>query len=152
MTLNAEILTQTLYDQDYYLWLQTTIEQLRNSHFSALDRENLIEELESMGKSDKRALKSLLTRLLEHLFKLVYWTSERNYNANKWKSEITAFRKQINDLLKDSPSLKPYLAEIIDDCFLDAREIVSHLINQEIPHNKIATIEQLLNKDWFPEL
>ncbi len=57
-----------------------------------------------MALSDRRAISSLLTRLFEHLLKLVYWlvywNDERDYNANKWKSEITAFRVQIQKLLK----------------------------------------------------
>lgn len=73
MTVKTLQSTQALYEQDYHLWLQTTIEQLRQSQFSLVDWENLIEELESMGRSDKRAMINLLTRLLEHLLKLAYW-------------------------------------------------------------------------------
>lgn len=65
--------TQTLYDQDYNLWLQKTIKQLRSRQVENLDCEHLIDELEGMNRSDKRALESLLTRLLEHLLKLIYW-------------------------------------------------------------------------------
>uniref|UniRef100_UPI00313E1DC6 DUF29 domain-containing protein n=1 Tax=Crocosphaera sp. Alani8 TaxID=3038952 RepID=UPI00313E1DC6 len=63
MTLDTNQSTDILYNQDYNLWLETTIEQLRLEKFSQVDLENLIEELESMGRSDKRGLKSLLTRL-----------------------------------------------------------------------------------------
>ena len=54
----------TSYDTDYYQWINETVENLRNRNFSEVDWENLIEEIESMGKSEKRALLSLLTRLL----------------------------------------------------------------------------------------
>ncbi len=84
--------TQTPYDQDYHLWLEKTIEQLRSHQFSEMDLENLIEELESMGKSDKRAIESPLTRLLEHLLKYAYWKSEREYNIRGWRGEIRNFR------------------------------------------------------------
>ncbi|PSF37143.1 hypothetical protein C7H19_11955 [Aphanothece hegewaldii CCALA 016] len=57
----------TLYNQDYALWIETTLEQLRDEKYSAVDWVNLFEELEDMGKSEKRALSSLLIRLLEHL-------------------------------------------------------------------------------------
>jgi hypothetical protein len=142
--------TQTLYEQDYQLWLETIIAQLRQGKFSTVDWENLIEELESMGRSDRRAMMSLLTRLLEHLLKLAYWEQERDYNGNKWRSEITTFRVQIKKLLKDSPSLKPYLAEIFQECYLDARKIVGQLIGQEIPLTEIVTIDQALDEHWFP--
>ncbi len=56
METQPQPVTQTLYEQDYYLWLKTTINQLRTGHFSGVDMENLIEELESMGRSEKLAL------------------------------------------------------------------------------------------------
>ncbi|WP_324629891.1 DUF29 domain-containing protein [Phormidium sp. CCY1219] len=65
-------MTSSLYDTDYNHWIQDTIQQIQSRNFDRIDWENLIEELESMGKNDKRALMSLLTRLLEHLLKLSY--------------------------------------------------------------------------------
>ena len=59
-----------LYEKDYYLWIEKTISLLENRQFSELDLENLIDEISSMGKSEKRSLESYLTRLLEHLLKL----------------------------------------------------------------------------------
>ncbi|MHC5832348.1 MAG: DUF29 domain-containing protein, partial [Nostoc sp.] len=85
--------TQTLYDQDYYLWLKTTINQLRAGQFSSVDLDNLTEELENMGRREKRALKSLLIRLFEHLLKLTYWDKEREQNEGHWKGEIRTFRR-----------------------------------------------------------
>ncbi len=69
-----------LYDSDYQLWLESTINQLRQGDFQAVDWQNLLEELADLGKNNRRALKSLLTRLLEHLLKLTYWQSQRDYN------------------------------------------------------------------------
>jgi hypothetical protein len=68
---------KTLYEQDFYLWIRTTINQLQARQFERVDLENLLEELASMGRSEKRTIKSLLTRLLEHLLKLKYWQAER---------------------------------------------------------------------------
>ncbi|MFM6518330.1 MAG: DUF29 family protein, partial [Microcystis panniformis] len=67
-----------LYDRDYQLWLENTINQLRRGDFQAVDWQNLLEELADLGKSERRALESLLTRLLEHLLKLTYWQSQRD--------------------------------------------------------------------------
>ena len=64
---------KNLYEQDYYIWIEKTIHFLENNQFYDLDLENLIDEISSMGKSEKRSLESYLTRLLEHLLKLVYW-------------------------------------------------------------------------------
>ncbi|MCL1471824.1 DUF29 domain-containing protein [Argonema antarcticum] len=142
----------TLYDRDYQLWLETTIQQLRAGQFSSVDWENLFEELESMGRNNKRAVKSLLTRLWEHLLKLRYWESEREYNANKWRAEIITFRQQIRDELADSPSLKPYLAEIFSLTYLDAKKVIARLMDKPVnffPEEPPASLEQVLNEDWF---
>jgi hypothetical protein len=83
---------KTLYEQDYYLWIEKTISLLKNHQFSDLDLDNLIEEIKSMGIKEKHTLTSLLTRIIQHFLQLAYWESERQYNANHWKGEITIFR------------------------------------------------------------
>jgi hypothetical protein len=145
--------TQTLYDQDYYLWLRTTINQLRTGQFSAVDLDNLLEELETMGRSQKRTIKSLLIRLLEHLLKLKCWDNERERNQGHWQGEIRTFRRQIKDELADSPSLKPYILEIFDECYQEARKEAadrSQLSLDIFPLIPIASLEQILDENWFP--
>jgi hypothetical protein len=145
--------TEKLYDQDYQLWLETTLEQLRKGEYYQVDWENLLEEIEGMTRSDKRALKSLLTRLFEHFLKLVYWESEREYNQAGWKAEIRNFRLQIIDLLEDSPSLKHYLKEIIDKSYENAVKITSDKMQispKKLPDDPIANLEEILDENWFP--
>ncbi len=77
-----------LYEQDYHLWVETTLKQLQAQSFDKVDWENLIEEVADWSRREQDKLISLLTRLFEHLLKLGYWESEREYNAAKWKSEI----------------------------------------------------------------
>ncbi|MCC5616482.1 DUF29 domain-containing protein [Nostoc sp. CHAB 5836] len=146
--------TQTLYDQDYYLWLKTTINQLRAGQFSSLDLDNLTEELENMARSEKRAVKNLLIRLFEHLLKLTYWDQERERNEGHWKGEIRTFRREIKDRLKDSLSLKPYILEIFDECYKEARAEASD--RSELPIDTflivlLGSLEQILDENWFPE-
>jgi hypothetical protein len=152
MVTSTQPTTQTLYDQDYYLWIRTTINQLRTGQFSAVDLENLLEELETMGKSEKRAIESLLTKLLVHLLKLKCWDSERERNQGHWLGEIRTFRRQITKSLQDSPSLKPYILEIFDECYQDARKEASDRSQLPIdifPLIPIASLEQILD-DWLP--
>ena len=154
MVTSTQPTTQTLYDQDYYLWLKTTINQLRTRQFSAVDLENLLEELETMGKSEKRAIESLLTNLLVHLLKLKCWDSERERNQGHWQGEVRTFRRQIKKSLKDSPSLKPYILEIFDECYQDARKEASdrsQLPIDTFPLIPIGSLEQILDENWFPE-
>ncbi|NJO75876.1 MAG: DUF29 domain-containing protein, partial [Leptolyngbyaceae cyanobacterium RM1_406_9] len=104
-------LKSSLYEMDYQLWLDQTVKQLRSHDFNNIDLDNLIEEIESLGKSDKRAISSYLRKLCEHLLKLNYWTSEREVCFRGWDIEITNFRLQIQAILEDSPSLRNYLDE-----------------------------------------
>ena len=144
-----------LYEQDYYLWIEETRSLLENHQFSDLDLDNLIEEISDMGKSQRQSLKSYLTRLLEHLLKLVYWQSELEYNQRGWKNEIRNFRLQIKQIIEDSPSLKPYLSEIFLPCYQNARKLfldLSGMAENLVSLAPICTIEQALNEDWFPEI
>jgi len=144
-----------LYEKDYYLWLEKTIHLLETNQFSDLDLENLIEEISSMGKSEKRSLESYLTRLLEHLLKLAYWESELEYNQRGWKNEIRNFRRAIKRIIADSPSLQPYLIEIFNKSYQEARISfieLSGITENLVSLTPIGTIEQILDEDWFPEI
>jgi Domain of unknown function DUF29 len=152
MTIPLSIETKALYDRDFQLWIETTVQQLRDKDFDSIDWENLIEEIEDMGKNNQNAIKSLLTQLLAHLFKIAYWDSEKAYNLNKWRSEIRNFRLQIIDILEDSPSLKALYLQTFDSCYGKARKIVSDLIGRPIPPEKIVTPEEALDEDWFPKI
>lgn len=107
-----------LYEQDFYLWTQITAEQLKENKFNEIDITNLIEEIESMGRSEKRELKSRLVVLLMHLLKWHYQPEKR---SESWRSTITEQRICIEGLLEDSPSLKPTLSEVFEDCYQKAR-------------------------------
>ena len=148
------ITSPNLYDSDYQLWLENTINQLRRGDFQAVDWQNLLEELADLGKSERRALESLLTRLLEHLLKLTYWQSHRDYNQAGWKKEIRNFRIQIKKILKDSPSLKLYLREILQECYLDARNLLIDETQLDVsifPVEVLASLEEILDQNWLPD-
>jgi hypothetical protein len=143
----------TLYQKDYHLWVETTVRQIQAGHFEAVDWENLIEEVADLSRRQRDKLKSLLTRLFEHLLKLTYWQAERDYNARHWQGEIVNFRCQIQDLLEESPSLKPFLAETLPKCYKNARKITiakTGLPASTFPDVPIATVGQILNDDWLP--
>ena len=151
----AELLKtdKTLYETDYNLWVLETVAKLKNKDLQGLDWENLIEEVEDLSRRDKQKLDSLLIRLIEHLLKLKYWHLEKERNESHWKGEVRNFRKQINKLLRASPSLKPYSKEIFQECYQDSREIFSDkskLPLSTFPEEPIATLEQILDEDWLP--
>lgn len=111
-------LTPTLYDIDFNLWIEQTVNQLKKGNLKDLDIENLVEEIESMGRSEKREIYSRLKVLLIHLLK---WKYQPYKKTSIWIATINEQRTQINLILKDSPSLKPYLRDNWEDCYQDAR-------------------------------
>jgi hypothetical protein len=143
----------SLYNTDYQLWLDHTVYQLKAQDFSQIDLENLIEEIESLGKSDKRAIASYLMRLCEHLLKIKYWESERETCLRGWKLEVRNFRLQVQAILKDSPSLKNHLRENFLAEYQNGRKLFlddSELDRTLIPEEPSFTVEQALDEDWLP--
>ena len=90
-----------LYNIDFAEWINATTQLLRERRFTELDLNNLIEEIESLGKRDRRELQSRLIVLLSHLLKYVYQPEKRN---NSWITTIVEQRRQILLILQDSPS------------------------------------------------
>ncbi|HBE20906.1 MAG TPA: DUF29 domain-containing protein [Cyanobacteria bacterium UBA11149] len=151
MTLTTDIKI-SLYEQDYQLWLEQTLNQLRNGDFDPIDLDNLIEELESLGKSDKHAISSYLMRLCEHLLKVKYWESEREACLRGWDIEITNFRIEIQKRLKTSPSLKRYLQDSFLSEYTYARKLflkTSQLDPDLIPEEPCFTLDRALDEDWI---
>ncbi len=144
--------TQSLYEQDFNLWLESTVQHLKTKRFDEIDWENLIEEIESLGRSDRRELRNRLIVLLEHLLKLAYWEQERGYSARGWQDTIREQRRQIKFLLSDSPSLKLFLVEILAECYADAKDDVEAKTALSItmfPTTMPLGIDELLNFDVF---
>ncbi|CAC5341190.1 MULTISPECIES: DUF29 domain-containing protein [Planktothrix] len=141
----------SLYDQDFYLWLEKTVNLLRTENFLELDRDHLIEELETMGRSEKRVIESNLRVLLMHLLKYQYQPERR---SNSWLSTIIEHRIRINKDLKASPSLKGYFEQIFDETYQDARILAS--VETGLPLGVFSltcplTSEQVLDRDFLPE-
>ncbi len=102
----------SLYETDILLWVEDTVAKLRARDFEHLDLENLIEEIEALGISQRQELLSRLTRLLEHLLKRLYVPSELDYND--WERTIRHQRLELGILLEQAPSLKTKWAETFD--------------------------------------
>ena len=146
--------TKKLYDRDFYLWITTTIEQIKQRDFNLVDWNNLLEELADLGQERKNELESRLMVLFEHLLKLTYWEQERDYNAPGWRGTIREQRKRLKRLLRKNPSLKPYLAEVFTECYTDARDITidkTGLNPATFPVEPIINIEQALDENFLPE-
>lgn len=107
----------TLYETDYLQWLDTTIKQIQSQEYSHIDWQNLIEEIEDMGRSERRALESNLIIVLLHLLKWQYQPVKR---SGSWERSLLEHRRRLKKALKESPSLKPYLEEILVESYQEA--------------------------------
>ena len=139
-----------LYDIDDDEWLEQTINLLKNHQFQQLDLDNLIEELEDLGREKKNAVASLLDQIIRHLLLLQYWTTEAEYNAVHWQEEIYNFRTQLRRTI--TTNLRKYLEDELTSIYQDALGFVkiktTNLVtfSTECPYSQ----EQLLDRSWLP--
>jgi hypothetical protein len=94
-----------LHEKDFYQWITENVELIKNKEFDMVDWENVIEELESMGRSELRSVISFMAVILEHLYK---WENfkENDGMDNGWVKSINISRIQLEELFDNSPSLK----------------------------------------------
>ena len=138
------------YQTDYYGWTIEQAELLKTGHWQEIDIENLIEEVEAMGRSEKRALESRLSVLITHLLKWQYQPVRR---GKSWELTIKEQRLRIVKILRDNPSLK----REIEACFLDTYPfaVIQAVKETGIDENVFPTVcewtlEQALNADFLP--
>ena len=139
-----------LYEQDFFLWLQITANLLKENKFQEIDLENLIEEIESLCRAEKRAAKRNLKILLMHLLK---YQSQSELGSNSSRYAIIEHRNRLKDDLKDSPSLKPYLLEVFEETYQDARKEAAAetgLSLDTFPLESPFSLEETLNPDFLP--
>jgi hypothetical protein len=150
MVLNQQKQVNSLYKQDYYLWIEQTIELLQEQKFNEVDISNLIEEIKDMGKSEKRAITCNLRILLMHLLKYQYQSEKR---SNSWLFTIVEHRQRIQELLETSPSLKSYYDQVFAKSYQDARELAAAetgLSLDSFLENPPFTAEDALKSDYLP--
>lgn len=151
MTTELNTNRQSLYETDYLKWIETTIEKLRVRDYSNIDWENLIEEFEDMGRSERRSLESNLIVVLTHLLK---WQFQREFRSGSWKGSIAEHRRRIRKALKESPSLKPYLEQVFAECYLEAVEQATaetELPVETFPQECLYTSAEVLDSNFLPE-
>lgn len=136
-----------LYDRDFNLWVQETKLKIQNRDFENMDWDNLLDEIDDMGKSEKRSLESYLQRLIEHILKLQYWESEKERNYKHWQSEVINFRNLIKRLLKRNPSFNRYMEDVYQELFENA--IARLKVEFEIPPNSFVELKTMMSDDYF---
>jgi hypothetical protein len=139
------------YDIDFYRWTQKQAAALRGKDFGALDLDNLAEEIESLGRSDRRAIVSHLERLLLHLLK---WRWQPQGRGPSWRSTIRHARREIAKLLAESPSLHDYPARQLAAAYRHARDDAADETDLSLPTFPDVcpwAAQQILDADFLPE-
>jgi hypothetical protein len=139
-----------LYEEDFYEWTVRNAELLRSGRASEADLTNIAEELESLGRHERRALLSRLSVLMAHLLK---WKAQYDRRSRSWEITIREQRKAVSKLLKESPSLKTYLkrhlAEAYERAVGDAA-LETRLPEEDFPPTCPFTLEVLLDLEYLP--
>lgn len=141
-----------LYERDFYSWTQKQANLIREGRLAELDLNNILEELESMGRSDYRALQSRLTVLFMHLLKWKF-QPERRKKSSSWERTIKEQRKQIERLLLDSPGLKSKIDEMLPVAYERAVEDAHDETNLPVslfPKQCPWSFQQTADKNYWP--
>lgn len=140
------------YEEDYLLWLEETVKQLKNRNLEKLDWVHLIEEIEALGNEQKHKVDSYLLQLLIHLLLYRYWSSEKERCQRGWRDEIDHFRVQL-EILFESRRLYNYFTQRIKVIYPKAKrraitktELPSSIFPEQCPF----TLEQIMDAQFFP--
>jgi hypothetical protein len=142
-------MSTNLYDTDFYAWTQRQSELIRTGKVSEIDFEHLAEEIEDMGRSQKRALESRLEVLLLHLLK---WKYQPDYRGKSWVLTIREQRLRIADLLEENPSLSGQFERSIEKAYPLAVLWAERETGLEVfPERCPFAVMQILDRQFLPE-
>lgn len=139
------------YDKDFFLWTERVAALLRERRWEEVDVEHVAEEIESLGRRDRRELHSRLRVLVKHLLK---WQAQpERRQGGTWRATIETQRHHLLLVLKDSPSLRTAAAEALSEEFARARESArreSRLPAYSWPDTCPFTLDQVLDDSFYP--
>jgi Domain of unknown function DUF29 len=137
------------YDDDLYAWTKEQADLLRQRAANEIDWDNLAEEIEAVGRSERREIRSRLEILLIHLLK---WRYQPEWRSNSWRASISEARRRIEDVLADNPSLSVFPGESLAGAYRLATfsETIRRLELYRLPDICPWTIHQVLDPDFWP--
>lgn len=147
----ARIGRPAAYEEDFALWCAEQGMLLREGRLEALDRENLAEEIESLGRSERREIRKRLRVLALHLLKWKFQPAKRKAG---WTATILVQRRELARTLAENPSLRSYPVETIAEVYEIARLKAADetgLPEETFPATCPFTIEQVLDPAWLPD-
>ncbi|MGF1518172.1 MAG: DUF29 domain-containing protein [Nodosilinea sp.] len=140
----------SLYEADYLSWIEATAAALKRQDYGAINWENVVEEIEDMGRWERQSLESNLVVLLLHLLK---WQFQPDHRSGSWESSIIEHRRRIRRAIQASPSLKRYLDDCLAECYQDA---VDQAVSQTtLPRSTFPTdcpypVGQIMARGFLP--
>jgi Domain of unknown function DUF29 len=137
-----------LYERDFFLWIEEQARLLKEGRFDRLDLVNLIDEIEGLGRHEKRAVRGNLVVIFKNLLKHQFHPGRR---SRSWLSSIVEHRRQLRDDLETSPSLRPYAGERFEQCYRDGRQLALIETGREpdaIPVAAPWSLEQILDAEF----
>jgi hypothetical protein len=141
----------TLYERDFYLWVEEQTRLLRQGALERLDVINLVEEIEDLGIGAKKAVKSNLVVVLLHLLKHQFQSRRR---SRSWQDSIVEHRQRLRDDFRTSPSLRGYARAVFDEAYTDARAravVQTGLSGRAFPETSPYSLEQTLDPEFLPD-
>jgi Domain of unknown function DUF29 len=139
------------YDTDFYAWTQEQAQALRAKDYAALDLEHLAEEIDSLGKRDRRAVESYLQVIMLHLLKWAYQPVRR---SPSWRTSVRKARDRVEPILRDSTSLRHHAEGGLEAVYRKARRAAAEetgLPLATFPETCPWALEEVLDEDWWPE-
>lgn len=141
----------TSYQHDFYAWAKEQSALIRAGKLSEIDWAHIAEEIEDMGKSEKRAMESRLEVLLMHLLK---WQFQPSHRSRSWQLTIKDQRRRLGKLLQDNPSLKAVLSESIEEVYPSALIAAANetgLDDRGFPASCLYTLTELFDPNYLPD-
>jgi hypothetical protein len=139
-----------MYETDFYLWTQEQATLLREGHLDELDVPNLVEEIDSLGRSQRHELRSRLRVLLMHVLK---WHYQPERRGPSWESTISEQRIHLEELLSDSPSLMTQVTTLLPHVYALSRQSAhreTRLPLSTFPETCPYAVEQVLDDTFWP--
>ncbi len=135
-----------LYEKDYYAWANETANAIRSGEFGKIDIDALADEVADIARKEKRSLSSRLEILISHLLK---WDYQDKKRTRSWAATIAVQRSRVMKLLKDSPSLTPWLSENLAAPYQVAVQLAirdTNLRKDSFPSDCPYTLDEILSQ------
>lgn len=151
MNKHARLEKPRAYEADYFGWTMDQAAAVRAGRFDLVDRENLAEEIEDLGKKERREVESRLVLVLLHLLK---WQFQPDKRKGGWEASIRVQRNDLNEVLSENPSLKDYPEERLTMAYAKARlaaERETGIAYEAFPEACPYSVAQVLDESFFPD-